>query len=564
MSVAFVGAAATVVGSAISASSASKAAKGQQEATNAATAAQAEAAKQQLALQREQYETALRLSQPGIQAGNLARNSLLYQMGLTPYGTSQPATLQQPGTNTGAATGTAPTGQQASTVNRDAIRQQLQSQYTQSTQGQQGGTIPTYQERPDLYTASGYAGEGGVQPTYIGPQGGSTTTTNTQGLDAAVEAEYQRQMARQNEVATQEQANLDAERAAALQQSQNDPGYGQLNRNFGAADLAQDNLYESDLVNQARARASNVNNDPFYERGLVDAARSRASSVDNDPFYQQALPAIQAAAAQSVSVNDDPLYQQLNPLLQSAISRASNFETSPGYAFRQAEGQKGVENSAAARGGLYSGAALKAIDRFNQDYASNEYGNWVNQSAQDRAFVQGAGNDAFNRLTTNRNYVSGQSDAAYGRMNTDRNYVSGQNDAAYGRANTDRQYIANQGDAAYNRFNTNNTNAFNRLSAIAGTGQTGTNNVITAGQNYAQGAGTTYGNYVAGLQTNNANAQGAATIAGGNAINTGINNAVQGYQQNQFLQSILNKNTNTGSYGAPLNSFFFGNGTSGG
>lgn len=53
----------------------------------------------------------------------------------------------------------------------------------------------------------------------------------------------------------------------------------------------------------------------------------------------------------------------------------ADFEADPGYAFRQSEGMKGIESSAAARGGLLSGGALKGIQRFGQDLASQEYGN---------------------------------------------------------------------------------------------------------------------------------------------------------------------------------------------
>ena len=53
----------------------------------------------------------------------------------------------------------------------------------------------------------------------------------------------------------------------------------------------------------------------------------------------------------------------------------SDFQQDPGYAFRQAEGMKGITNSAASRGNLLSGAALKAASRYNQDFASAEYGN---------------------------------------------------------------------------------------------------------------------------------------------------------------------------------------------
>lgn len=56
----------------------------------------------------------------------------------------------------------------------------------------------------------------------------------------------------------------------------------------------------------------------------------------------------------------------------------------PGYQFRLGEGMKGVENSAAAQGGLLSGAALKAIQKYGQDYASNEYGNAYNRFNSDQ------------------------------------------------------------------------------------------------------------------------------------------------------------------------------------
>lgn len=54
---------------------------------------------------------------------------------------------------------------------------------------------------------------------------------------------------------------------------------------------------------------------------------------------------------------------------------ASDFQADPGYQFRLAEGMKGMTNSAAARGGLLSGAALKAAGSYNQGMASQEYGN---------------------------------------------------------------------------------------------------------------------------------------------------------------------------------------------
>lgn len=55
------------------------------------------------------------------------------------------------------------------------------------------------------------------------------------------------------------------------------------------------------------------------------------------------------------------------------------FQADPGYAFRMSEGMKALERSAAARGGLLSGASLKGIQRYGQDLASQEYTNAFNR-----------------------------------------------------------------------------------------------------------------------------------------------------------------------------------------
>jgi hypothetical protein len=56
-----------------------------------------------------------------------------------------------------------------------------------------------------------------------------------------------------------------------------------------------------------------------------------------------------------------------------------DYQTDPGYAFRLAEGQKALDRSASMRGGLISGGALKAAQRYGQDMASQEYSNAYNR-----------------------------------------------------------------------------------------------------------------------------------------------------------------------------------------
>jgi hypothetical protein len=63
----------------------------------------------------------------------------------------------------------------------------------------------------------------------------------------------------------------------------------------------------------------------------------------------------------------------------SAEFGMDKFTADPGYAFRMSEGMKGLERSAAARGGLLSGSALKGIQRYGQDLGSQEYQNAFNR-----------------------------------------------------------------------------------------------------------------------------------------------------------------------------------------
>lgn len=62
----------------------------------------------------------------------------------------------------------------------------------------------------------------------------------------------------------------------------------------------------------------------------------------------------------------------------------NQFTADPGYAFRLSEGQKALERSAAARGGLISGGAMKAATRFGQDMGSQEYTNAFNRYQTER------------------------------------------------------------------------------------------------------------------------------------------------------------------------------------
>ena len=125
----------------------------------------------------------------------------------------------------------------------------------------------------------------------------------------------------------------------------------------------------------------------------------------------------------------------------------ADYEADPGYQFRRDEGLRGIEGSAASRGGLLSGATLKALAKYNSGLASEEYGN------------------------------------------------------------------------AYNRYNANLDRRFNRLSGLAGTGQTATRDVSQMGSQVASNVGQNIigaGNARASGYVGSANAIGGAAQGIGN------------------------------------------------
>jgi hypothetical protein len=151
----------------------------------------------------------------------------------------------------------------------------------------------------------------------------------------------------------------------------------------------------------------------------------------------------------------------------------ADFTKDPGYDFRMKEGQRGLEASAAARGGALSGAAIKGAERYGQDYASGEYQN------------------------------------------------------------------------AYNRFNADRTARFNRLSSLAGVGQTATNQVNSDR--------TQMGTNVSNNQIGAGNAQASSYIGQGNAM-SGAASTLGNFAMSKYYMNNMPQYGGGGSgssYGTP-------------
>jgi len=76
---------------------------------------------------------------------------------------------------------------------------------------------------------------------------------------------------------------------------------------------------------------------------------------------------------------------------QAQNAAFDNFRNSTGYQFRLGEGLDAVTSAYAGIGGLQSGAAMRGINEFGQNFASNEFGNYANLLSNQQAVGAGAG-----------------------------------------------------------------------------------------------------------------------------------------------------------------------------
>ena len=138
----------------------------------------------------------------------------------------------------------------------------------------------------------------------------------------------------------------------------------------------------------------------------ANAAQERMFKEQNrlqEPFRQGGLTA-QNEIMQLLGIGGDKAAAGYGSLGKSFGQ--ADFEQDPGYGFRQAEGMKALERSAAARGNLLSGSTLKGVQRFGQDLASQEYQNAFNRYQVERSArlnplqsLMGSGQSATNVMT---------------------------------------------------------------------------------------------------------------------------------------------------------------------
>jgi hypothetical protein len=207
----------------------------------------------------------------------------------------------------------------------------------------------------------------------------------------------------------------------------------------------------------------------------ADAA-TRAAELQLQQFREQAL--LQEPFRQA-GVRALPLLEAQRNMMPGAFTGKVDLGQDPGYAFRLSEGQKALDRSAAARGGLISGGALKAAQRFGQDLGSQEYQN------------------AYNRALTGYNADVAREATGYNRLAA----LAGIGQTATGQIGTAGQNMAS-----------NVGNLMTSGAAANAAGQVGGINALTGGL-------STYLNYNQGNSLVNALRGGGGGGGGGNFMN---------------------------------------------
>jgi hypothetical protein len=127
-------------------------------------------------------------------------------------------------------------------------------------------------------------------------------------------------------------------------------------------------VVSSVIGSDAARKASNTQADAANRAADLQYKQYQENVARQKPFYDvgvNALPELVAASKYTPFTMD-------------------KFQADPGYGFRLSEGQKALDRQAAARGGLISGGALKAAQRYGQEMGSQEYTNAFNRYQLER------------------------------------------------------------------------------------------------------------------------------------------------------------------------------------
>lgn len=121
------------------------------------------------------------------------------------------------------------------------------------------------------------------------------------------------------------------------------------------------------------------------------ASADRASQIQQENFEQTRKDLMPYKQAGDTSLSQLMGQMGANGYFNQTYT-GQDVYSDPSYQFRLQQGQDAIQSSAAAQGGLLSGATLKALQNYGQESASQEYGNAYNRFNADQT-------NRYNRLS---------------------------------------------------------------------------------------------------------------------------------------------------------------------
>lgn len=239
----------------------------------------------------------------------------------------------------------------------------------------------------------------------------------------------------------------------------NQTGFGSLNQAFSQTDFQADGAPKFAPFTQTpnlptfNQQAPQFNG--FQQRGAAQQI-GQYQAPDQLSDFQSRPELAQYGGAQTLSsFKGTP---DLSGFEDMPAFSADMMKDDPGYQFRLSEGLKGLDHTAAARGGVPSGAAIKAAERFGQDYASNEFGNSFGRYQTTRGnklqtYLTNQNTDQANRANAVQDFGLNQNTAQLNNTNQLQTFLTNQNTQQANRTNAVQDYATNRDTSQLNTAN---------------------------------------------------------------------------------------------------------------
>ena len=151
------------------------------------------------------------------------------------------------------------------------------------------------------------------------------------------------------------------------------------------------------MVAAAVVGAATVAGSVYSSRQAGKAAKTQAASADQaSQIQQENFEQTRKDLMPYKQAGDTSLSQLMGQMTPDGYFNQTytgqDIYSDPSYQFRLQQGQDAIQSSAAAQGGLLSGATLKALQNYGQESASQEYSNAYNRFNADQT-------NRYNRLS---------------------------------------------------------------------------------------------------------------------------------------------------------------------